>query len=78
MTDKGIIRKLDSTGDTLLAEWDLTELSLEKANAIFNQMIEEGNLLVRCDEGTDLRGVKITKFDPLADEIQVFGQFAGG
>lgn len=78
MTDKGIIRKLDSSGDTLLAEWDLTELSLAEASAIFEQMVQEGNLLVRCDEGTDLRGEKLAKFDPLADEIQVISPFAGG
>lgn len=78
MTDKGIIRKLDSTGDTLLAEWDLTEISLEKARAIFDQMVQEGNLLVRCDEGTNLTGEKIEKFDPMADEIQVIAPFVGG
>lgn len=78
MTDKGIIRRLDSTGDTIVAEWDLTELSLEKASKMFDQLVREGALLTRCDEGTDLTGEKITSFDPLADEIQAFGQFAGG
>jgi len=78
MTSKGVIRRLDSTGDTILAEWDLTEVSLEKASKIFDQMVREGNLLTRCDDGTDLVSEKIMAFDPLADEIQVFGQFVGG
>ena len=78
MTKTGIIRRLDSTGDTILAEWDLTELSLEKASEIFDQMVQGGNLLVRCDEGTNLTGEKIISFDPLADEILVYRQFVGG
>jgi hypothetical protein len=78
MTSKGIIRTLDSSGDTVVAEWDLTEISLEEASKVFDQMVKEGRLLIRCDEGTQLTGEKIAKFDPLADEIQVMQQFVGG
>ena len=78
MTSKGIIRRLDSSGDTLMAEWDLTEISLEKASEVFDQMVASGALLSRCDEGTNLIGEKIAKFDPLADEIHVYGPVVGG
>lgn len=78
MNSKGTIRKMDSTGDTLLAEWDLTEISLEKASAVFDEMVASGALLSRCDEGTSLTGQQITKFDPLADDIIVHPRHVGG
>lgn len=78
MNSKGIIRQLDSTGDTTVAEWDLTEVSLEKASAIFDEMVASGALLSRCDDGTDLTGQQITKFDPLADDIIVHPRHVGG
>ena len=78
MNAKGKIRKLDSTGDTLLAEWDLTEISLEKASEVFDQMVASGALLSRCDEGTDLTGQQVTRFDPLADDIIVHPRHVGG
>lgn len=78
MTRKGTIRKLDSTGDTVLAEWDLTEMSLAEADRKFNELVASGALLFRCDEGTKLTGQQIKVLDPLADEIIVSQPFAGG
>jgi hypothetical protein len=80
MNAKGIIRRLDRTGDTQLAEWDLTEESLAEVEEIFATLTADSArpLIVRSDDGTSLTGRKITAFDPLADEILVFPQFAGG
>lgn len=78
MTSKGTIRKLDSTGDTVLAQWDLTEMSLAEADRMFNELVASGALLFRCDEGTKLTGQQIRTLDPLADEIIVSQPFAGG
>lgn len=75
----GRIRKLDSTGDTLLAEWDATdEISTKRANEIFNALVASGALLSRCDEGTDLTGTQIPEFDPQARDIIAFGPIQGG
>lgn len=79
MTGKGTIRKLDSTGDTVLAEWDLTEMSLAEADRIFNELVASGAfILSRCDEGTGNTGQQIKVLDPLADEIHAYPRFAGG
>lgn len=79
MTRKGTIRKLDSTGDTILAEWDLTEMSLAEADRKFDELVASGAfLLSRCDEGTGNTGQQVKKFDPLADEIHAYPRFAGG
>lgn len=78
MNSTGRIRQLDSTGDTTLAEWDLTEISLQKASKIFDQMVASGALLSRCDEGTNLTGQQVKTFDPLADDIIVHPRHVGG
>jgi len=75
----GKIRRLDSTGDTLLAEWDVSDtLSTKRANEIFNALVASGTLLSRCDEGTDLTGEQIPEFDPQAKDIIAFGPIQGG
>ncbi len=75
----GVIRKIDTSGDTVLAEWDTTdEASVARAEDVFNGEARNGGLLSRCDAGTDLRGEKITVFDPEAAEILAFGRPVGG
>lgn len=75
---KGVIRKIDSTGDTILAEWDTTdEASVIHAGEVFAEQARTG-LMVRCDDGTDLSGEKITTFDPAAADILSVGRYAGG
>lgn len=75
----GKIRSLDSTGDTLLAEWDVNDkLSTKRANDIFNALVASGALLSRCDEGTDLTGEQVREFDPQAQDIIAFSPFKGG
>jgi len=73
----GVIRRLDETGDTALATWH-DEITAEEANKVFDQLVKEGNLLFRADEGTDLTGEKIKKFDQEAEQIIVVRNFAGG
>ncbi len=75
----GVIRKIDSSGDTVLAEWDTTDkASVEHAERVFNEEARNKGLMSRCDAGTDLRGEKITEFDPEAAEILAFGRPVGG
>lgn len=75
---KGTIRKMDATGDTLVAEWDLTEDSIAETDRVFSELVEQGMLLVRCDDETGNRGEKIRTFDPLAVGILAVPQFVGG
>ena len=75
----GTIRRVDSSGDTVLAEWDNTdEDSVERARGVFDAESRGGGLMVRCDDGTDLSGEKVTSFDPEAGDILSVGHFAGG
>ena len=74
----GIIRSTGSSGDTIVAEWDTAdEASVDRARRAFDAQARYG-LMVRCDDGTDLTGQKITSFDPGARDILALGAFAGG
>ncbi len=74
----GTIRRLDSTGDTLLAEWDTTsDASVEAARQVFDAEAKLG-LMCRCDPGTNLSGEQITSFDPEAGDVLAFGRVVGG
>jgi len=75
------IRVLNDHGDTPLAQWDDTdEISIEKARKVFDEMVAEGYLTFRADEGTKNTGERIKRFDPSAMLIYVFKKsaFAGG
>jgi len=75
----GTIRRINSSGDTVLAEWDTDDrASVKAARKIFDKEAQHGNLMVRCDDGTDLSGQKITEFDPEAGDILVPGRYVGG
>ncbi len=74
----GTIRRIDSSGDMVLAEWTTEDdASVARAKAVFDAQARTG-LMVRCDPGTDLSGEKITSFDPEAEDILAVGRFAGG
>jgi len=73
------IRLLNHQGDVALATWDpADQLTTAQANDIFDQLVSEGNLLIRADEGTGHIGTAIREFDPQAEEIVVIRNFAGG
>jgi polyhydroxyalkanoate synthesis regulator phasin len=75
----GMISRMDHTGDTLMAEYTAAdEISVEKAREVFNQMVKEGHLMVRVDEGTAFSGEKLKEFDPAAERIVAFKQLVGG
>jgi len=75
----GTIRKVDSSGDTILAQWDTTDPdSVAAAEAAFKAEAAKGGVLSRCDEGTHLTGEQIREFDPDAGEILAFGRPVGG
>jgi hypothetical protein len=75
----GIIRRVDSSGDTVLAEWETTDkASVKHAEEVFDAEAAKHGVMSRCDEGTDLTGEKITRFDPEAREILSFGRPVGG
>jgi len=74
----GIIRKATSSGDTILARWDVADPgSVEHAREVFEAEARHG-LMAICDEGTDLVAEQIRTFDPEAREILAFGPIAGG
>lgn len=74
----GIIRRVDSSGDSVIAEWDTKDAaSVDHAREVFDVEVALG-LMSRCDAGTNLSGEKITSFDPEAGEILAFGRVVGG
>lgn len=73
----GVIRRLDRNGDTTLATWH-DEITAAKASEIFDQLVKNGAFMFRADEGTDLTGVQVKKFDVTAEQIIVVRNFPGG
>jgi hypothetical protein len=76
-----VIRVLNGTGDEALATWDpADEITTEVARKRFDELVVNGYLTFRADEGTRNTGTRIKEFDPEAKTIFVFlkKNFAGG
>ena len=79
----GTIARINSAvegGKETLVHWDTDDdASVEAAARIFErEAAANGGLMVACDEGTDLTGVAVRKFNPAAREILSPGRYAGG
>jgi hypothetical protein len=74
----GMITRLNDKGDTPLAVWDETdEISVEEARQVFARLVADPSVgLAELD--TKNTGTKVTEFNPQAERIVVWSQFAGG
>lgn len=72
------MRRLDSTGDTTITEWDaetITDEEIEEAAAAFRKELDAGFFAYGVKDG---KGEVIRDFDPAADEIVLRPAIQGG
>lgn len=76
----GMIKHLNDTGDSPLAVWDPADaISVEEARKVFDALVADPSVgLARVEDATKNIARKIKKFDPAAEQIIVWRQFAGG
>ena len=76
----GMIKHLNDKGDTALATWDPADtVSVEKAREIFDALVADPKVgLAQIEDATRNISRKVTVFDPQAEQIIVWNQFAGG
>ena len=76
----GMIKHLNDHGDSALATWDPADtISVEEARKVFNTLVADPKVgLGQIEDATQNIAVKVTEFDPQAEQIIVWNQFAGG
>lgn len=76
----GMIKHLNNNGDTALATWDPADTtSTEEARKVFDALVADPTVgLAQVEDATNNISVKVTEFDPQAEQIIVWNQFAGG
>ena len=73
----GMIRRLDTKGDTTVV-WDvLDEASVVAAKAFFESEVSQGALVAQTVPGSD-QAVQVRKFDPQVEEYIAVRQYQGG
>lgn len=76
----GMIKHLNDSGDSALATWDPADTaSVEEARKVFDALVADPAVgLAQVEDATNNISRKVTKFDPQAEQIIVWNQFAGG
>lgn len=84
-TAKHVIRRLDSSGDTILKEWNPTDTSEEglaaiaEAESILETARNSGSVIFAAEPGVKPEGpIRKGEFDPKVHEYQIHSQFMGG
>ena len=76
----GMIKHLTNDGDSALATWDPADtISTEEARKVFDSLVADPHVgLAQVEDATRNISRKVTVFDPQAEQIIVWNQFAGG